>query len=70
MNLITEPMLEYAKIILPKVSFSPELFQKELQKCINWVEHDQLQELRDWCYLNFSDKYPDILAKAFANIAA
>lgn len=70
MNLNISPMLEYAKIILPKVSFSPELFQKELQKCINWVEQDQLQELHDWCYLNFSESYPDILAKAFANIAA
>ncbi len=63
-------MLEYAKVILPKVSFSKELFSKELSKCINWVEPDQLQNLRNWCYENFKEMYPDVLAKAFADIAA
>ncbi|NQU53066.1 MAG: hypothetical protein HQ522_11065 [Bacteroidetes bacterium] len=62
-------MLEYAKIILPKVSFSRELFQKELNKCINWVEKSQLQELYLWCLENFNKMYPNILAKEFANIA-
>jgi hypothetical protein len=28
-------MLEYAKVILPKVSFSRELFRKELQSVLN-----------------------------------
>ncbi|KJF44864.1 MULTISPECIES: hypothetical protein [Draconibacterium] len=63
-------MLEYAKVILPKVSFSKELFSKELSKCINWVEPDQLQNLRNWCYENFKEMYPDVLAEAFAGIAA
>ncbi|AHW59038.1 hypothetical protein SAMN05444285_12950 [Draconibacterium orientale] len=63
-------MLEYAKVILPKVSFSRELFSKELAKCINWVEPDQLQNLRNWCYENFKEMYPDVLADAFAGIAA
>ena len=63
-------MLEYAKVILPKVSFSKELFSKELSKCINWVEPDQLQNLRNWCYENFKEMYPDVLAEAFADIAA
>ena len=63
-------MLEYAKTILPKVSFSRELFRKELHKCIGWIERNQLQELNDWCFKNFSDKYPVILAEEFSNIAA
>ena len=63
-------MLEYAKVILPKVSFSKELFRKELNKCINWVEPDQLTELHDWCFEEFNDMYPDVLAEAFADIAA
>lgn len=70
MKLKNRTMLEYAKTILPKVSFSRELFQKELGKCINWVEQNQLQELSVWCYEKFNDMYPDILAKEFANIAA
>ena len=63
-------MLEYAKVILPKVSFSRELFRKELVKCIDWVEENQVQELYAWCYQNFQKMYPDVLAEAFAGIAA
>ena len=63
-------MLEYAKIILPKVSFSRELFRKELNKCINWVEQGQLQELSNWCFKNFNNIYHDILIDEFSNVAA
>jgi hypothetical protein len=63
-------MLEYAKIILPKVSFSKELFAKELRKCINWVEENQQNELYTWCNANFREMYPDVLSRAFAGIAA
>ncbi|MEE4285738.1 MAG: hypothetical protein V2I31_06300 [Mariniphaga sp.] len=61
-------MLDYAKIILPKVSFSKRLFRKELAKCICWVEPSQLQELHDWCYQNFKDKYPDVLGEVFSGV--
>jgi hypothetical protein len=63
-------MLEYAKIILPKVSFSRELFEKELNKCINWVDKSQRHELYAWCHENFDEMYHDILSRAFAGIAA
>lgn len=63
-------MLDYAKIILPKVSFSKQLFRKELTKCLHWVEPDEVMELHDWCYENFKDKYPDVLEEVFACIAA
>ena len=60
-------MLEYAKVILPKVSFSRELFRKELTKCINWVGDSELDHFKSWCYDNFSDMYPDILTEAFTH---
>lgn len=63
-------MLDYAKVILPKVSFSKQLFRKELTKCIQWVEPGDLQELHDWCYENFKEQYPDVLEEAFSCIAA
>jgi len=63
-------MLEYAKVILPKVSFSKSLFSKELKKCIQWVEKEQINELHDWCIENFGEIYPDVLSEAFSNIAA
>jgi len=63
-------MLEYAKIILPKVSFSRELFTKELAKCIKWLEPDQVPELCTWCHERFNKLYPVILTEAFADIVA
>lgn len=66
----TKTMLEYAKVILPKVSFSRELFRKELAKCINWVSEAEIDNLREWCYENFREMYPDVLNKAFAMNAA
>ncbi|MBL7966387.1 MAG: hypothetical protein JNK09_05260 [Prolixibacteraceae bacterium] len=63
-------MLEYARVILPKVSFSRELFRKELRKCISWVEDSELMKLKEWCFENFKDQYPDILHEAFEKKAA
>lgn len=63
-------MLEYAKVILPKVSFSKDLFKKELNKCIGWLEEDQIHELFTWCNENFKEMYPDVLSQAFAGVAA
>jgi hypothetical protein len=63
-------MLEYAKVILPKVSFSKKLFRKELHKCINWVEPEQLNELFTFCYNNFNEMYPDVIEEEFSDIAA
>ena len=51
-------MLEYAKVILPKVSFSRDLFRKELTKCINWVSEAEISSLKSWCYENFLDMLP------------
>ena len=63
-------MLEYAKVILPKVSFSRELFRKELSKCISWVGDSELVSLKEWCFENFKEMYPDILIEAFKMKAA
>lgn len=63
-------MLEYAKVILPKVSFSKDLFIKELHKCINWVEENERYELYAWCYENFNEIYPDVISSVFTKIRA
>ncbi len=64
-------MIEYAKVILPKVSFSRELFQKELTKCVNWAEQpNELDELIKWCHENFGEMYPKILDDVFSHNAA
>ena len=64
-------MNEYAKVILPKVTFSKDLFRKELSKCVNWVEKpEELDELTKWCYENFGELYPEVLDEVFSNNAA
>ncbi len=65
-----ESMFDYAKIILPKVSFDKSLFGKELKKCVGWVEKEHLLEFYSWCYSKFGDIYPDVILEAFSHIAA
>ena len=59
-------MIEYAKVILPKVTFSKFLFRKELLKCIGWSKPEELGKLKQWCFHTFSNQYPDVLDEAFA----
>jgi hypothetical protein len=64
-------MLEYAKVILPKICFSKDLFRKELRKCVNWVENPgELDELTRWCTEKFGNIYPEILEEVFSTNAA
>ncbi|MCT4672828.1 MAG: hypothetical protein ACPGSG_03430 [Prolixibacteraceae bacterium] len=58
-------MLDYARIILPKVSFSEELFEKELLKCIEWVGPENLKELFQFCQDNFGIEHGNIIQRAF-----
>lgn len=60
-------MFELTKKILVKVSFDPQLFQKELMKAIRWMSNaEEIQRLREWCIKEFGAKYPTIVHKAFA----
>ncbi len=65
-----EAMIEYAKVILPKVSFSKFLFRKELLKCIGWMKPTERVELKQWCLSNFRNEFPDVLEEAFEIQAA
>ncbi len=55
---MTKSMLEYSKEILQKVSFDPELFQKELQKAIRMLGEDEVRELILWCRIQFGMEMP------------
>ena len=63
-------MFDYAKVILPKVSFSRDLFRKELAKCAGWVEPEDQFDFREWCEENFGDMYPEILEEVLTTKAA
>ncbi len=60
-------MLEYAKIILQKVSFDSLLFEKELRKALSDLGHDEPGKLYTWCMDFFGDTYPEVIQRAFAN---
>ena len=51
-------MLEYSKAILEKVSFDPELFQKELKKALNLLNPEEVRELILWCKARFAYELP------------
>lgn len=58
-------MLEYVKTILTKVSFDARLFEKELRKAIKNLIEDEIDELKEWCYQQFSSQYPQVLSRCF-----
>ncbi len=59
-------MLELTKKTLVNVSFDPSLFQKELHKALKWItDTEELKKFRAWCVVEFGQKYPSIVRKAF-----
>lgn len=62
-------MLDYAKLILQKVSFNRILFEKELRKALRTVLPTELADFRVWCYQQFSRLYRRVLNRAFRQAA-
>ena len=63
-------MLEYIKTILVKVSFDRMLFEKELRKSFTLLMQEELTELKNWCYMQFSTLYPNVLNQVFEPVNA
>ena len=61
-------MLDYTKLILRKVSFSRELFGKELRKSIKWLKKDEILLLQTWCIISFGDIYGDVIQETFKQL--
>ncbi len=59
-------MLEYVKTILQKVSFSRQLFEKELKKAVASLVPEEVLHLKTWCYQRFGEVYEAILNRCFA----
>jgi hypothetical protein len=45
--------LEYAKMILEKVSFEPKIFRKELRKALKKASKRDFKHLMTWCRERF-----------------
>ncbi len=59
-------MLEYAKVILEKVSFDRRLFEKELRKALVTLIKEEIEALKAWCYEKFGQLHAATLDGCFA----
>ena len=48
--------IEYAKMILDKVSFEPRIFKKELRKALKQSSKQEFEHLMLWCKEKFRKK--------------
>ena len=53
-------MFEYTKTVFKKVSFSVELFTRELQKAVTRLLPYEIDELRLWL-INFTKQKPELV---------
>ena len=58
-------MLDYVKTILLKVSFDQDLFKKELEKSLQWLEVNEILTLKDWVIEKFNHLYKDLISDIF-----
>lgn len=63
----SHPSLNYAKLILAKVSFDAAIFQRELHKAVNLLLPHEIKNLERWCYRRFGDMYGALLDECFSN---
>tara|TARA_B100000795_G_scaffold60349_1_gene40376 strand:+ start:357 stop:545 length:189 start_codon:yes stop_codon:yes gene_type:complete len=61
-------MLEFCKSVLQKVSFDHLLFQKELNKSIDWLGKSEVENLRLWCMETYGTQHGLIIQQAFETI--
>lgn len=59
-------MLKYQMMIIEKVSFNRELFEKEIRKSMRMLSHNELEELRAWAFAKYGNRYSDVLRRTFA----
>lgn len=64
-NLNITKMLEVQKKVLDGVSFSKDLFKKELLKSYLWLNQKELEELKEWVMNNFIKIHPEIIGEVF-----
>lgn len=58
--------LNYVKMILTKVSFDQNLFEKELKKAVFKLSPSEVNQLRSWCYQKFAREMNSAINGVFA----
>jgi len=63
-------MFDYTKLVLQKVSFDKNLFQKELIKAVHHLQPHERQRLKLWCTATFSAYAADIVPEVFRRFSS
>ena len=58
-------MLELSKLVLQKVSFDSNLFQKELRKSLNWLKSEDRKQFKTWVTNKFGKSFSKEISKVF-----
>ena len=58
-------MLEHQKLVLQNVAFSKELFRKELNKSLAWLNVHERDKLHAWLKMHYCDAYGEIIEDVF-----
>lgn len=54
-------MLEHQKMVLVNVDYNDDLFRKELQKSLAWLNSNDLANLRVWLKENYWNTHREII---------
>lgn len=63
-------MLDHQKIILDNISENYQLFRKELEKSLKWLNDGDKQKLYIWVKSRFWNSHEDIIREVFGKVAA
>ncbi len=66
---MTIETLNYFKMILEKVCFNAQLFEKELKKAVAQLQKTELLKFKKWCIQKFGELYLDIIKGAFLAVS-
>ncbi len=58
-------MLELQKIVLRGVKENRKLFKKELEKSLQWLTTNEVNQLYKWLVNNFSDSHHNVIEEVF-----
>lgn len=63
-------MLDHQKIILENVNEDYQLFRKELEKSLKWLNATDKQNLYNWVKKKFWNTHRHIIQEVFGQVAA
>ena len=66
----SEPMLEFCKTVLKRVSFDRRLFARELKKSFSWLNYEDALALKSWALATYSNKYTQLIVTTFGAVHA